>query len=341
MKYTWLLAVLIVFGYGNAAMWPHLTELTSLHAAPSMEQAAAHRPFMGQAVQNDRTADSGGSAAFMPIPASTDSEGLPSEPATDLDKQIKTWIVTLSEQSEFKNWTEASFDVYPLGPGSHGWVVLLRNGDKEIGYMVIHAVTDGRFSLSEYGSGPRPLFSMNTLRQSLLQRGLIESEAALERQMANGSVSLERLYKGSLEGFWVVRGVLPLSFFDAKTGDELPDISASLDGLKEAAGAGVGSASENRIVESLLLESFDPMERSVWIGGKPLQIGDPSALADMLRKGSRIVAAVPRFDGKSRYILSVIGFDRWEQGGGYVILDQEGPRRVPYSVLKNAKLYRY
>lgn len=97
-------------------------------------------------------------------------------------------ISQLSANAPFKEWKDAGTEVYPLGPGTHSWLVNVMHGEQRIGYLIISASDNSGYMLSEYGAGTYGLpYSMNELRQYLVQEGLLTSNYS-------GTLGLTALY---------------------------------------------------------------------------------------------------------------------------------------------------
>jgi hypothetical protein len=95
--------------------------------------------------------------------------------STNLKSAIQAWITGLSNEPGFEAWKKATWESLPVGPGTHSWLVVLRKDNLEVGYLIVGAMEDGKhYKLLEYGLGPQPLFSFNTLYQSMMQQALID-----------------------------------------------------------------------------------------------------------------------------------------------------------------------
>src|SRR5687768_5268424 len=89
----------------------------------------------------------------------------PPIPAAELfDVSVNQWIKEIAKRPEFAEWRAetVSWERHPLGPGLHGWIVMISNTDRSLGYLVVTVDPDGHYVLGEYGVGEYPLFSENT-----------------------------------------------------------------------------------------------------------------------------------------------------------------------------------
>lgn len=300
------------------------------------------------------------------VNAGGESKQEPGSADGEMDRQILRWIDALSREKGFEAWPEARRDIYPLGPGTHGWVVILRDGNREIGYMVISATEQGGYRLTEYGTGSKPLFSMDTLYQSLMQLGLIPQDhspgPASDEALA--LLNLKRLYIEPMQAVWQLADRGKMRYLDAKTGEELPDISGWLEangassdgpsapgrqpgessaapstdtpgsqpGASPGAPSAPGSQPGGSLGDTAAWEAFDPFERTTWLKGKPLPQGSfEEWRTKVSRPGSRVTFTGKWYGGKALYPLAVTGFHVWTSGLPYIRVEHEGPRYVPFA----------
>jgi hypothetical protein len=249
------------------------------------------------------------------------------KPASILDDTVNRWKLTLAKEQGFESWEKATWSSYTLGPGNHGWAVILVNEGKEIGYMIIHAAENGELRLTEYGTGSSPLFSLTTLYRSLIQLGLIPE-----------SIKAERWYFGSLQGVWKITANQITYVLDAKTGEALP--IESLPVMENEAILLPSSTSFSGKLEEKLLPTFDPYERLPWVQGKPLAVSGLEELRIALQNNPKLTYVSELYEGKVTYALAVLGYRKWEKDDPYLILDHEGPCYLPlHSALSRGKFY--
>jgi hypothetical protein len=262
-----------------------------------------------------------------PQPAAKPSVKASDKPASLLDDTVNRWKLALAKEPGFDSWKKATWNNYTLGPGNHGWAVILVNEGKEIGYMIIHAAENGELRLTEYGTGSSPLFSLTTLYRSLIQLGLIPE-----------STNAERWYLGSLQGVWTITANQKTYVLDAKTGEALP-----LEHLPVMHNETIllpSSTSFSGLLEEKLLPTFDPYERLPWVQGKPLAISGLEELRIALQNNPKLTYVSELYEGKVTYPLAVLGYSKWEKDDPYLILDHEGPCYLPlHSALSRGKFY--
>ncbi|NOU97887.1 hypothetical protein GC093_32370 [Paenibacillus sp. LMG 31456] len=248
---------------------------------------------------------------------------------------IKQWTQSISAKPGYEAWKQATWTSQPLGPGTHGWIVLLQSNGQPVGYMVIHAADPNnptKYRLTEYGSGNTPLFSMQTLYQSLVQLELM-----------NTSYHAERLYTSPLQAVWKITSGEDLYFIDAKTGEVLPQLTVSekqeFDKPLEEQIASLLKP-EHTITGSVQLPEFDPYERLPWVKGTPAQYGSISALLSDLDQQKKLTYTAQLFDDKVTIPLAVTGYHQWSNNEVFLLLEQKGQRAIPYgTTFQLGKLY--
>ncbi|SEB74344.1 hypothetical protein [Paenibacillus sp. GP183] len=291
-------------------------------------RTSPHQPLIitGQAVPAAVALNS--SAPEPPVkPSDKPSVKASDKPASILDDTVNRWKLALAKEHGFESWEKATWSSYTLGPGNHGWAVILVNEGKEIGYMIIHAAENGELRLTEYGTGSSPLFSLTTLYRSLIQLGLIPE-----------STKADRLYLGPLQGVWTLTADQKTYVLDAKTGETLPfDNLSVMDNVTIPLPSNTTFSGK---LEEKLLPSFDPYERLPWVQGNPVAISGLDELRITLQNNPKLTYVSEPYAGKVTYALAVLGYRKWEKDDPYLILDHEGPCYLPLlSALSRGKLY--
>jgi hypothetical protein len=273
-------------------------------------------------------------AAALAAPGAAASGG-PTE-RQQLESQVDIWAQGLSARPGFERFAGAKAKIEPLGPGTHGWIVLFEDQGKTIGYMVVHAVREGGFALTEYGLGDAPLYSAHLLRQGLARLGLIGDD-----EEGIGGAAVERRYAHPLGAAWRVETADGIFYLDAKTGEELPaDDRFWNEAEREAAacleerlpGGAQPAGSLKRHAEA---PAFDPYGRFPWITRQPLEWADAD-IAALLGGGSELRLVAERFGGAFLYVLPVVAWHEWDDGTAYIGVDQEGLRFMPQACLEPA-----
>lgn len=146
-----------------------LTLLPMSSAFPSATDAQGSRSTVSHAVSEEL--QPGLSLKSLPSPQS-------------LQDFTALTISKLSAAAPFTGWKNARTEYYPLGPGTHSWLVNVMNGEQRIGYLIVSATEEGGYLLSEYGAGTSGLpYSMTDLRQFLVQEGLITSTSSEKAEL--------------------------------------------------------------------------------------------------------------------------------------------------------------
>ncbi|NOV00691.1 hypothetical protein [Paenibacillus planticolens] len=285
------------------------------------QSSAGDNPDRTSLVQKagQSAADSPLAAAAKPVP------DLRSE--ATLSATIDKWRLTLAREEGFKGWQSATWNSFPLGPGTHGWVVILTDHGEDVGYMIVHATENGSFRLTEYGTGKHPLFSLTTLYRSLVQQELIPTATSYSDFTANDNIAKERLYMDALTAVWKIKLQNQTYYLDAKSGEVLPltedpapKSSDKITSLPETDLSGEAITA--------LHAAFDPYDRMPWIMGKPLQVTSLAELQGALETHTNLTYVTELYENKVTLPLAVLGYQAWQEGSAYLVLDHEGPRYV-------------
>ncbi len=269
----------------------------------------------------------------------------------DMEQHIQHWIHQLSSEERFEEFKEASWESHPLGPGTHGWIVIIHNHNKEVGYLVISSSPEGHLHLTEYGVGPHPLFSLNTLHQTLVQHELIYHH-----------LSYERFYFNPFQAIWRVSTDEKLYYFDAVTGEAYPLTKTHLDKLKKTSenplyltsksskSSPSPTPSIDKTLQGVSLALFDPFEQINWITNEPLSIQEMSEFVNKLSPDVKITYTALMYDNLILNPLAVIGYHSWvklhpasyedSEPEHYIAFDQWGTRYIPFPiVIQNGHFY--
>lgn len=216
---------------------------------------------------------------------------------------IPQWIQKLAEQPCCSNWTEAKWTSFPLGPGTHAKLIELTLNDETIGYFVLTATERGEWILTEYGTGPYPLFGVETLYNVLIQRQyqLSESSGSVtdnipfpilnKTEMENwieANYEVKRLYKNGLEALWVLQHLSSKEqlYADAKTAEIYPNDSIEIQHWFEGKSDPIGWTLEEipNTVHIATYESFDPYMNLHWLLSKPKEVEKFNQLHALLQQ---------------------------------------------------------
>jgi len=278
-------------------------------------------------------------ALAAPGAAAGEQAGKPAERRL-LERQIGEWAHGLAARPGYERFAAATAKIEPLGPGTHGWLVLFEDEEGTVGYMVVHVLRGGGFALTEYGIGEAPLYSAERLGEGLARLGLAGKDGA-----AAGGSAVERRYAHPLSAAWRVETADGVFYLDAKTGEELPaddrlwggeerEASACLEGWPPG-----GTQPSGRLARLEASPPFDPYGRLPWITRQPLE-WEKADIAALLAGGSELRLVAERFGGAFLYVLPVVAWHEWEDGSAYIGVDQDGLRFIPAACLEPvARLY--
>lgn len=277
-----------------------------------------------------------------PVPATGTNAQARLAPQDDLIKQIQTWIDSMAVQTGFEAWKNAQWTHYALGPGTHGWVVILKQAGAEVGYLVVSATPEGSWTLTEYGTGSSPLFSLTTLYRSLVQLALIADPidpSSFETVTLPSDLVIERLYHSPLHALWKVippaAGEAGTIYIDAKTGEQLPLSPDPWRRLPSPTATGLpADTAAPRIENALELEGFDPFHHTSWLRGTPLKLANFAQLQQALRSDSSVTYVADLYDRRVLAPFAVTGYAVWAGASvPFIRLEQEGSRYIPLQEL--------
>ncbi|GGF70029.1 hypothetical protein GCM10010912_14080 [Paenibacillus albidus] len=152
--------------------------------------------------------------------------------AGTLQDFVRDTLSRLAADPSFGAWKEAEPVYYPLGPGTHSWLVNVMQDKQRIGYLIISATDTGGYMLSEYGAGTSGLpYSLTDLRQYLVQEGIIHSSYSGKVTLTALYAPLLPLWKISLDGKTV--------YLNAAVPEVLPWNAGKAERILQGAPAGI------------------------------------------------------------------------------------------------------
>jgi len=247
-----------------------------------------------------------------------------------LTDQIQTWMDELAKQQPFATWSGADFTVEPLGPGTHSWYVSITAGGSKVGYMIVHATESGGFMLGEYGAGKRPLFDSDTLKQTLLQQGVISKDSA----NSNGQPSFraERLYVSGVLAVWrIVTADQEVLYADAATGDILPTTdstwSKAIVTADKAAGNAFPSSAglRSKVYRNHYGASFDIYAELPWLTNTAMKVKYAEQLTQPLEANMPIRYVAELYNQTATFVWGVVGYQQWSNNALYLALEEPDP----------------
>jgi hypothetical protein len=258
----------------------------------------------------------------------------PVQVPSKLERQVQEWVASLAEQKPFKTWPTADSQIEALGPGTHSWLVLFTKEGKDVGYMVVHAVTDGSFRLGEYGVGYYSLFSRQLLKQSLIDNGLISAEQIK-------LITAVKHYVHPFAAAWKVTIGEQSYWLDAKTAELLPIDSTAWLNQTSGIDSSYMKPKAGSIISLLKLnESFDAYERLPWLTKEaPFPAKDTKKLQTRINKKQHLRYVTEPFGESMLYVVPVIGYQHWSNGRIDMAVEMEGTRFIPFSAMLNKGLF--
>jgi hypothetical protein len=248
-----------------------------------------------------------------------------------LEQQAQRWVDELAEAPSFAAWKKSSLIISPIGPGTHSWLVLLKQNSETVGYLVVHAVEAGGFQLGEYGTSNNPLFDERTLSRSIKQLELLQPAS-----------NTEALYVHPLLAAWKITADKDTYYADAASGEVLPvqpsDWQAAST-MKLTNAKQMAVADHATLLKQVTIPSFNAFARLPWLTKKPLPLSTSSysSLFTNLNNKEQLRYTAELFDGQMLYVWSVVGYNKWNTGSIYVALeaDENGSDRryIPLTLL--------
>lgn len=247
-----------------------------------------------------------------------------------MEEAVNGWIEDLAVQEEFSDWRQAEWTSAPLGPGSHGFVVTLKQQGVEVGYLIVHAAQDGGWSLTEYGAGDQPLFSLSRLDEALKKQGAIP---------VNGTYAINRIYCSPFEAVFAVHANRTTFAVDAKSGELLPE--GTLEAARSCEPVAANSHADSmELRPSSLMKTWDAFDDISWMAGKGAVKPDKQKLLSGLKQDERYVVRTAPFEQNRIAAYAIRGYADWTSKQ-YVAVEDFGPRYVPMeAVLQADALFR-
>ncbi|MBP1154826.1 MULTISPECIES: hypothetical protein [unclassified Paenibacillus] len=250
-------------------------------------------------------------------------------PAPSLQNALDRFIGELSSHGGFEEWKQGAWITYPLGPGTHGWIVIVTVDGKEAGYLVVHTSGQDTYRLIEYGKGEYPLFSMQTLYHSLVRLEIIEYLYHAERIYYNPLQALWKVTVPETERVW---------YIDAKTGEELPlenddQLPKSETGELMKPLPFTTTESSHKITATGQTEPTDAYERLPWIQGKAETSLRFEVLQQWIDQGRKPVFVAELYSGRVHVPLAVSGYQVWSSGESFLEVLQDDKRYLPLNAI--------
>lgn len=262
----------------------------------------------------------------------------------------KTTLDKLAIEAPFKAWKDAAVEYFPLGPGTHSWLVNVMKGEQRIGYMIITATEDGGYMLSEYGAGTYGLpYSLIELRQFLVQEGLMTSSFS-------GTIQLTALYAPLLP-VWKISIDDQTLFINASVLEILPwSLSKAEEAVKgKLTETEVITTQNNGLSPRSAFNSGgtdDPYENIMWLTSPKLDSVKGDNITELIRTTKSLAFQASDKNELVGAPFMITGYQSWEPAPGrvqaknnkptiYAASGPEGKRYLPLSTLQaNGTLHK-
>lgn len=292
-----------------------LIGLSLLHPMSSMINKAAAdsaAELQGSAIQDIQPVIS------APPPVKAPDTGVYQAAPSIVMRAAEAAVRTLGKQAAFEDWAAGQLQFYPLGPGTHSWLVHVNQKNRVIGYMIFTQQQDGTYLLNEYGAGDQIPYSMNTLEHALERIAIAEPERGIAPREQS---AIQAYYTAPMTAYWAVRSGShdELLYIDAFTGEELP---LKANELSPASKVGPESRAASMELASPLTDAADaalstatadlsPYEHLGWLTSKPLPIRNHQQLEQALASSPLVYSATGAnyaYGGP----LTLSGLQRWK-----------------------------
>jgi hypothetical protein len=271
-------------------------------------------------------------------------------PAPAALKSISETVVKqISEQSLFTSWITSQLQYFPLGPGTHSWLVTVSKDQEELGYLIFTANDSDPqiYILSEYGSSPSVPYHLTSLHQTLSKLNNNPLSTAFVRP-----IGIERLYAPLLPLWKVSFADQETLYLNAQTMDILPWDESHLQKLNlqpsnlSAAYFSVKELSYTSIKAVSRQGKRDPLANLNWITTPRLSLLTEDAIIKYLNKGNNLIFTYPQHNDDLGGPFAISGFHKWSSPKGilqqtiYVGTGLSGQRFIPLSYLHSKGEFR-
>ncbi|OAB32834.1 hypothetical protein [Paenibacillus glacialis] len=254
-------------------------------------------------------------------------------------------VKQLSEQKVFSSWTHSELQYFPLGPGTHSWLVMVSQDQKELGYLIFTAKNTNtqEYILSEYGTSPSVPYDLMALHQTLAELDMISTSSSKHAHPTN----IEPLYAPLLPLWKVSFGHQETLYLNALTMDVLPWDESHLKKLNqqttELTDARFSSKDDSFTSSQVVSRKGqkDPLDNLMWITTTPLSVFSDLDFESYINKHHSLIFTSPNRNDDVGGPFAISGFQKWNSSQGethpmvYAGTGLTGHRYVPFSILLN------
>jgi len=261
----------------------------------------------------------------------------------------ETVVKQLSEQQVFSSWNHSELQYFPLGPGTHSWLVTVSRDEKELGYLILTAKNTNaqEYILSEYGTSPSSPYDLTTLHQTLAELDIISPSSS----ESTSPTSIVPLYAPLLPLWKVSFGHHETLYLNALTMDVLPWDESHWKKLNQQTAklSDTRFSSKDDFFTSSQVVSRkgqkDPYDNLMWITSTPLSVFSDLDVESYINKHNSLIFTSPNHNDDVGGPFAISGYQKWysTQGGThamvYVGTGLTGQRYVPLSILLNKGVF--
>jgi hypothetical protein len=274
---------------------------------------------------------------------------IPTPAPAALKSLSETVVKQISEQSLFTSWITSQLQYFPLGPGTHSWLVTVSKDQEELGYLIFTAKDSDPqiYILSEYGSSPSVPYHLTSLRQTLARSDNNSLSSELVRP-----TSIEPLYAPLLPLWKVSFADQETLYLNAQTMDILPWDESHLRNLNlqsselSAAYFSVKEPSYTSITAVSRQGERNPLANLMWITTPRLSLLTEDDIINYLNIGNNLIFTYPQHNDDLGGPFAISGFHKWSSPKGileqtiYVGTGLSGQRYLPLSYLHSKGEFR-
>lgn len=224
-----------------------------------------------------------------------------------LKELAEQWCKQLAADPSFATWRGAKLSVYPLGPGTHSWMVILSQQEERVGYFIIHAEENGGYKLGEYGLDPYITNENNEAAEFYYIHPFLAVYAS-----SNVAEGLYELFSSEQ---------LPVTIEQFKAEAKSSSLKAKQAELKALTNNGHAAASLSKLASFALIEPFDSFASMPWLTKDSLN--QNYSLKELNTLKAQIIKAIQK-DEQLRYVTeqyketvlfasSVTGYHQWDE----------------------------
>ncbi|OAB43688.1 hypothetical protein [Paenibacillus antarcticus] len=255
-------------------------------------------------------------------------------------------VKQLSEQQVFSSWNHSELQYFPLGPGTHSWLVTVSRDEKELGYLILTAKNTNtqEYILSEYGTSPSSPYDLTALHHTLAELDIISPSSTSPTSIVPLYAPLLPLWKvsfGHQETLYLNALTMDVLAWDESHWKKLNPQTAELsDTLFSSKG---DSFTSSQVISSK--GQKDPYDNLMWITSTPLSVSSDLDVESYINKHNSLIFTSPNHNDDVGGPFAISGYQKWystQEGTHSVVYagtGLTGHRYVPLSILLNKGIF--